>query len=143
MDSHGGWIASAVDLARFAVAFDTPSRCKVLNERSIQTMIARPGGLAGYRHDGKRRDAFLGCGWIVRSQPGKGKAVTWHTGSLSGTASLLVRRHDLDGLNWAVLFNTDSSPEGQSLAELIDPLVHRAAAKVKKWPACDLFEKYR
>ena len=27
MDSHGGWIASAIDLAKFAAAFDDPDNC--------------------------------------------------------------------------------------------------------------------
>ena len=41
-----------------------------------------------------------------------------------------------DGLCWAVLFNTR-----KKLIERIDPLVHQAADKVKRWPKRDLFEK--
>ena len=44
-----------------------------------------------------------------------------------------------DGLDWAVLFNTDGG--AKSLAGAIDPLVHGAADKVKEWPEKDLFEK--
>ena len=51
--------------------------------------------------------------------------------------ALLVRRWD--GLNWAVLFNTDGG--AKSLVGGIDPLVHEAADKVKEWPRTDLFEK--
>jgi len=52
----------------------------------------------------------------------------WHTGLISGTSTLLVRRSD--GWNWAVLFNTDRSSNGKVLAGLIDPLMHKAADEV-------------
>jgi len=138
MDSHGGWIASAIDLARFACAFDEPSRCKVLSAASIATMFARPSGLAGHDAKGKPRAAYYGCGWSVR--PVGRRANHWHTGGLGGTSTLLVRRHD--GLNWAVLFNTHASG-GKALAGLIDPLVHKAANAVKQWPDTDLFPQYK
>ena len=138
MDSHGGWIASAIDLVRFACAFDEPPRCKVLGRKSIATMFARPKGLAGHDAKGKPKAAYYGCGWSVR--PVGRRANHWHTGGFGGTSTLLVRRHD--GLNWAVLFNTHASG-GKALAGLIDPLVHKAANAVKHWPAIDLFAEYR
>jgi len=124
-DSHGGWIASAVDMVRFAAAFDDSSRCKLLKPESIQIMFARPGGLAGHNPDGSPKDAYYGCGWSVRM--------------INGTATLLVRRHD--GLCWAVMFNTHAGPDGKFLGAEIDPLVHRAADAVREWPAIDLFAK--
>jgi len=139
MDSHGGWIASAVDLVRFASAFDRPSKCPILSAESIGTMFARPEGLAGHDEEGKPLAAYYGCGWRVR--PVGRKANHWHMGGFNGTSTLLVRRHD--GLNWAVLFNTRGNPEGKALATLIDPLVHKAANAVKTWPEGDLFEQYR
>jgi N-acyl-D-amino-acid deacylase len=44
MDAHGGWIASAVDLVRFAAAFDDPARCPLLKAGTIAEMFARPEG---------------------------------------------------------------------------------------------------
>ena len=44
MDANGGWIASAVDLVRFAVALDDPKKCPVLHEESILTMLERRPG---------------------------------------------------------------------------------------------------
>ncbi|HSX80035.1 MAG TPA: serine hydrolase domain-containing protein, partial [Candidatus Saccharimonadia bacterium] len=41
MDAHGGWLASAVDLVRFAAAFDVPATCHILRPESIATMFAR------------------------------------------------------------------------------------------------------
>jgi CubicO group peptidase (beta-lactamase class C family) len=131
MDAHGGWISSAVDLVRFASAFDKPDQCKILNKKSTETMFARPEGAAGHDAKGKPRPSYYACGWNVR-MVGKGMANHWHTGTLDGTATILVRRHD--GLCWAVLFNAHSNPRGENLAGLIDGLVHEAADKVERWP---------
>ena len=130
MDSHGGWVASAEDLVRLAAAFNRPKKCKILHEKSIETMFARPPGAAGEDEDGKPADFYYGCGWSVRPVAG-GEANTWHTGSLDGTSTLLVRRWD--DLTWAVLFNSRQA-KGCDPAGLIDPLVHEAAEAVKHWP---------
>jgi CubicO group peptidase (beta-lactamase class C family) len=139
MDSHGGWISSAPDLVRFASAFDQPEKCRILKAASIRTMFARPDGNAGHDKDGKAKDVFYGCGWQVHTLGRDERVNTWHTGSLDGTSTILVRRSD--GLCWAVLFNTRNNAKGKALSGLIDPLVHQAADKVKRWPVKDLFEK--
>ncbi|WP_238537674.1 serine hydrolase domain-containing protein [Zavarzinella formosa] len=131
-EAHGGWIASAADLVRFASAFDDPKKCPLLKEETIRTMHARPEGLAGYDDKGKPMPLYLGCGWMVRPVGDQGKANVFHSGYISGTSTLLVRRWD--GLNWAVLFNSDQDPDRKTLSGLIDPLVHEAADQVKNWP---------
>ncbi|MFQ5731951.1 MAG: penicillin-binding protein, partial [Planctomycetaceae bacterium] len=73
---------------------------------------------------GKLKDVYYGLGWSVRRVAGKA-INTWHTGSLPGTSTILVRRHD--GLSWVVLMNRRQTPFGNHAAQLIDPLVHRAA----------------
>jgi N-acyl-D-amino-acid deacylase len=139
MDAHGGWIASAVDLGRFAAAFHDPTRCPLLKLSTIETMHAPPSPPASRKGDGSLEDVYYGCGWMVRPVGKGGKANYWHTGSLPGTYTLLVRRWD--GLSWAVLFNQRSSdkslPDGA-----IDPALHRAADAVKKWPDENWFPKY-
>ena len=140
MDAHGGWIASAVDLVHFASAFDSPIQCKILNATSIDAMFARPDGQAGETTDHRPKTVYYGCGWNVRPAGGQGRLNTWHTGSLDGTATLLVRRHD--GLNWAILFNSRNGAGGKYLAGAIDGLIHKAADEVKSWPTIDLFERY-
>lgn len=124
MDSHGGWLASAVDLARFATSLD-----KVLDEKGLELLLERPSVL-------KPEAWYYGAGWMVRPVGKEGRANTWHSGSLPGTNSLLVRRHD--GLTWVVLFNRRSKTDGE-----IDPALHRAAAAVKEWPKVDLFPRYK
>ena len=139
-EAHGGWIASAVDLVKFASAFDEPAKCSILSEKCISEMWARPAGIAGKEPDGSLKDSYYGCGWSVRPVGNKGKLNAWHTGAMCGTESLLVRRWD--GLNWAVLFNTENTPSGGRLAGLIDGRMHQAADQVKDWPVPDLFNKF-
>ena len=82
-----------------------------------------------------KEPVFYACGWQVR-EVGGGRFNAWHTGLLDGTSTIMVRRHD--GTDWAVLFNTDRSQDGQVLSNKIDPLVHAAADAVKSWPTQDL-----
>jgi CubicO group peptidase (beta-lactamase class C family) len=138
MDAHGGWIASAPDLVRFAVDFNNPEKSRLLRRESISAMFARPDRLEPTK-DGKPSPVYYGCGWQIR-EAGASKN-TWHTGSLDGTASILVRRHD--GLTWAVLFNAKENAKGEYLAGKIDPLVHRAADEVREWPTGNLFPEPR
>lgn len=140
-EAHGGWIASAVELVRFAAAFDKPDHCHLLKAASIAEMRARPAGAAGYESDGKPKDAYYGCGWNVRPIRNTGKTNDWHAGFIAGSEALLVRRWD--GLNWAVVFNTALAPDGKRrLVGLIDSLLHKAADEVKHWPPTDQFHKW-
>ncbi len=139
-EAHGGWIASAVDLVRFASAFDYDKKSPLLSATAIKEMWARPAGAAGFDEKGKPKTSYYGCGWSVRPVGDTGKSNTWHNGLIPGTSSLLVRRND--GLNWAVLFNTEANADGKALSNLIDGPMHEAAAAVKKWPDTDLFGKY-
>lgn len=139
MDAHGGWIASAVDLARFAVALDRPNRCPILSEDSIEMLFARPAGAANDDADPQLDLTFYSMGWSNRAI-GDGKFNRWHTGSLPGTATILIRRHD--GRNFVALLNTRVSPATDDLVDAVDSMLHRAAAKVKKWPQIDEFEQF-
>jgi N-acyl-D-amino-acid deacylase len=138
MDAHGGWLASAVDLARFCAALDDPQHSPLLQAETIRQLYAPPLAPASRRPDGTLADAYYGCGWMVRPVKRGGRANYWHSGSLPGTSSLLVRRWD--GLSWVALFNQRSNdkklPDGA-----IDGALHRAADAVKAWPSHDLFAR--
>jgi N-acyl-D-amino-acid deacylase len=137
-EAHGGWVASAPDLLRFAAAFDDPKRSPILKAESIKATFARPDGPAGHTPGGKDRGRYYGCGWQVVTV--SGGINTWHTGYIAGVNSILVRR--FDGLSWAVLFNADRAADSkESLTGLIDPKMHEAADAVTKWPEVDLFGK--
>jgi CubicO group peptidase (beta-lactamase class C family) len=131
MDSHGGWLASAVDMARFMTAFDSTGGYPLLNPATISQIFAIPA--TGIQPDG----SWYGCGWAAR-YAGSGLN-TWHNGSLPGTTTLMVRR--FDGLNWAVLFNQRDDPSGLSYGD-IDNELHTAANSVSSWPTGDLFPSY-
>ncbi len=139
MDAHGGWLASAVDLARFASALDDPQRSPLLQPASFAALYAPPPPPVSRQVDGSLENAFYAGGWSVRPVGKSGQANYWHTGSLPGTNTLLMRL--ANGLSIAALFNLRSEdktlPDGE-----IDPALHRAAAAVGKWPEQDLFSSF-
>lgn len=121
MDAHGGWIASAKDLARLLVHVDGfGSKTDIINASSITEMttipsLSTPSGYA--------------LGWSVNAAKH-----WWHTGSLPGTSAIWVRTSS--GYNWAVLTNTRAG--GNELAEL-DALVWKAVNGGVAWQDIDQF----
>ena len=112
MDANGGWIASAVDLVRFAAALDDPKRCPLLSAEGLRSMLAPPPGPMGHGPLGRPKPAYYACGWEVRPARQADKYTKWHTGMLAGSSTLLVCRDD--GIDWAVLFNSDAGKDGSS-----------------------------
>jgi N-acyl-D-amino-acid deacylase len=95
----------------------------------------------GHRPNGKPKESYYACGWDVRPAAGKsGRYTKWHAGGLAGSSTLLVCRDD--GIDWAVLFNGDADKDGKAFADLIDPLLHGPADRIKEWPEGDLFPAY-
>lgn len=133
MDAHGGWIASAVDLLRFETAVDGfATRPDVLSAESIAMMTSRPPaplwpGAA----------AYYGFGWMVRPLEGN----WWHSGSLPGTASLVVRTGT--GLAWSALFNARDMKSNSTFQAEIDGAMWQAIRSVTEWPSHDLFTSIR
>ena len=136
MDSHGGWVMSAVDLARFAATFDEPQLSPVLDSASVDVMFSLPENIESASY--VPGEYYYGCGWSVRDWR-NGRRNTWHLGSMPGTSALLVRRWD--GVNWCVLFNQRDDPSGAKYGE-IDSLITAAANSVPVWPDHDLFSEY-
>lgn len=131
MAAHGGWIASAVDLVRFAAALDDPARSPLLRRETFDLLYAPPAPPVSRQADGALAASYYAAGWSVRPVGQKGRANYWHNGSLPGTSTLLVRRPD--GLSWAVCFNQRS--QDKSLSDgAIDGALHRAADRVTEWP---------
>jgi CubicO group peptidase (beta-lactamase class C family) len=87
-DSCGGWIASASDLARFAMNIGGgPGTPGILRPHTVAAMTAPSAVNPGYAK-----------GWIVNAQR------WWHNGSLPGTSAIMVSTRS--GLAWAALANT-------------------------------------
>lgn len=126
MDSHGGWLATASDLAKFAAAFDDPEHCLILRKESIDRMYQRPPGLAGYTADGKEKPTYYSLGWS-NQQVDQGLNHS-HTGSLPGTATILFRRYD--GKNFVVLLNSRTSPAASHLGRAMEPLLREMSVDI-------------
>lgn len=131
MDSHGGWIASAPELARFAVSFDKPGASPILSAASIETMFSLPATIAHENY--KPGERYYACGWGVRDY-GKGRRNIWHTGSLPGCHTFMARWSN--DVNCVVLFNKRGSG-----FDKIDPILSKTAKSISNWPDHDLFPK--
>ena len=118
MDAHGGWVSTAADLVRFAEAVSVSQR-GLLQEKSFSLMLQKPA-----LPDKAEAQVWYGLGWNVRALAEVNKSNFWHTGLLSGTSSLLVRRWD--DCCWAVLFNCDRTDTNKPCADVIDGPMHRA-----------------
>jgi N-acyl-D-amino-acid deacylase len=102
MDSHGGWIAPAEDLVRFIMSLDDFGRTSPFKQRAtFDAMLAPAPGAPGHDKDGKPLEKSYACGF--RTLRGKDGVGITHTGSLTGTSTVLMRR--ADGWCWAVFLN--------------------------------------
>jgi len=121
MDSHGGWLASAADLVRFAVNIGgVEQKPGLLRQDSITTMTT-PSTAAPASDEVK-----YARGWSVRNN---GRGNWWHNGSLPGTTSILVRT--AKGFCWAALTNTRRAEGDIGLA--LDQMVWDMTRQVKGW----------
>jgi N-acyl-D-amino-acid deacylase len=135
LDAHGGWIASAPDLATFAAAFDLDSadgpRAKLLTRQSVVTMF-RPHVLITAAADDKPPRHY-GLGWFIEPVPGEaGAVIARHGGALACTAASLM--HFPDGTNLAVLFNLGQDKEGKFLGRGIEGPLTGVVRSIKEWP---------
>jgi N-acyl-D-amino-acid deacylase len=133
MDSRGGWIISAADLARFAAAFQRPDVAGLLTRPEIESMWAPPAGLAGRHENGLVRGSYYGMGWSVRRVNDHGDLDVWHTGLFSGSAGFFALRHD--GLGWVLLMNSRHDKTGRKeLNVVLEPLMYSLVGQVGDWP---------
>ncbi|TDE12133.1 serine hydrolase domain-containing protein [Dyadobacter psychrotolerans] len=121
MDAHGGWIASATDLARLLVRMDGFSgKPDLLNAESMKTLTT-----------GSTANVNYACGLAVNAYNN-----WWHTGSLPGTATEIVRTPD--GFCWVILCNTRST-SSQFINDM-DAVIWKAVNnKSTVWPNVDQF----
>jgi CubicO group peptidase (beta-lactamase class C family) len=122
MDSHGGWLASATDLARILVRVDGFSNKQdILSTAAIDTMTTPSMANPEYA-----------CGWSVNSVNN-----WWHQGSLPGTATEQARTVSQGKFNFVILTNTRSL--NSSFSGDLDNLFWNGLASTPAWPAYDLF----
>lgn len=120
LGAAGGWICSAVELARLVSYIDGKPEVKdILSANSIAEMTNNTyaKGPLGWK------TALDNGNWI-------------RTGNMAGTSAMIRRQPD--GLTWVFLSNT-SSWKGASLANDINALMSRICLNIKDWPQHDLF----
>lgn len=118
MDSHGGWISTSQDLARFLVHVDGfQTKIDILKPETIKIMTNSNSN--GYA-----------MGWCVNNYNN-----WWHAGSLQGSLSFMVRANS--GLCMVALINTRQV--NSSMEENLDKLTWDMVGQIKKWPSIDLF----
>jgi CubicO group peptidase (beta-lactamase class C family) len=136
MDSHGGWILSAVELVRIASNLDNPSGPDaVLNQTSINRMFSLPQNYPLPYHSG---DAYYAHGWSVRNY-GNGNYNTWHDGSLPGTTSYMARIQD--GWDFVAILNRRDETGTTCVSCEIDNAMWGVRNQIVNWPSGDLFPK--
>jgi CubicO group peptidase (beta-lactamase class C family) len=132
MDSHGGWLASAIDLVRFAVHVDGfATKPDILSSNSINTMTTpTTARIIGGKAPGYAK------GWEVYIDSDENNK--FHNGSLPGTISLLVISSN--GLCWAAIANTWQ--RNSNMGSDLDQNMWQIINTVTQWPAHDLFPLY-
>jgi CubicO group peptidase (beta-lactamase class C family) len=119
MDSHGGWIATPIDLLRMLVRIDGfVAKADILAPPEEAAMATTTPVSPGY-----------GLGWIVDP------AYRGHNGAMDGTIGFLVRRND--GYSFAVLANT--RPAGDGFCAALKGVLDSIVTSPISWPAYDLF----
>jgi CubicO group peptidase (beta-lactamase class C family) len=134
MDSHGGWIVSVVELARWLSNLDDPGAPDaILNQASIDRMYSLPENYPLPYNPG---DYYYAEGWAVRDY-GNEQRNTWHAGSLPSTTSYIVRTEY--GWDYAVLLNRRDETGQTDYAGEVDGAMWNAFAQITQWPAGDEF----
>jgi len=126
LDSHGGWITSAADLAKFAAAFDLidegqRTRGGLLRPETVRQMFSSQSNILS-TDDKSKIVGHYGFGWMLKDEPGsdgKVSTIARHGGSLACTAASLM--HFPGGVNLAVLFNSGQNKDGKFLGRQLEP----------------------
>lgn len=136
MDSHGGWLVSVVELARWLGNLDDPhAPGAILDAASLDRMFSLP---QNYPLPYQPGDPYYAEGWEVRDY-GDGHRNTWHNGSLPGTTSYVVRTQD--GWDYAVVLDRRDESGNTDYAAEIDAAMWNAYAGIAAWPAGDEFPR--
>jgi len=125
LGSAGGWVCSAVELAKLVCLIDGQDEIKdILSPEAIKEMT------------NTNKSCTMGpLGW--KTVYGN----DWYrTGSMAGTFAMIKKQHD--GLTWVFLSNT-SSWKGSHLSSYVNKLMNKIQYKTKSsWTYKDLFKYY-
>jgi len=122
-DSHGGWLASPIDLERFLVRVDgLPTKPDIISSGSHTSMVT-----PAHIKDNKGNDPNYAFGWGANPQS--------HNGAMDGTLAYLAVLNN--GYTFAVVVNSRPANDiwGSTLYGTIQNIVNSVSA----WPKYDLF----
>jgi N-acyl-D-amino-acid deacylase len=138
LDSHGGWIASAADLVRFATAVDGQRGPALLTPETVQVMVTTPRpptGVPGTGYPGVTAEVTTGLGWDMIPEAG---GVAWsRAGALIGSTAAWMNRRP-DGVTIAFTVNTLPPEYNDFLNDAITAL-GQAVDEIRTWPDSDFF----
>jgi uncharacterized protein (TIGR03437 family) len=125
----GAWIASPIDLVRFANGVDGRKGPALLRPETIRQMTNRPS----FTPTG----GYYGLGWMLEQN---GASLDWlHSGALEGTYALLYRS-DLGGVCFAMTFN--GLPESETAVDELLEAIAGTLLSVRQWPTGDAFDSF-
>jgi D-alanyl-D-alanine carboxypeptidase len=119
LDAHGGWIATATDLAKFMCHINDSTN-DILQPSTIELM-----------NTGSSANPKYACGWTITGPN------TWHTGSLPGTQTEQAIIKQKGNYTFAILTNTRTNDSG--FQHDMDRIFWNALGKNPVWPNVDLF----
>jgi len=135
----GGWIASAVDLVRFASELDNVNNSLILSFTSIKRLFDF------HNFGSSNTNEHYGCGWWVKDPPDNYEGES-HGGTVTGAKAMLARWRDKDANNIthyytaALLFNKND--EGYTDGWKTLELIRDTANSVLSWPTDDFWDDY-
>jgi len=110
LDASGGWVASAVDLARFLVHFDGSDSSPDLISKSTYDLMVSPSSA----------NQYYAKGWSV-----DGVSNIWHTGALPGTGAFAMSA--ANGISAIFLINYNFQND-------MGPITWEIIQGIKSWP---------
>jgi N-acyl-D-amino-acid deacylase len=137
LDAHGGWIATAEDLIRFAMAIDGRRGTALLTPQSLTAMSTTPRPPSTSAGAGNSHGEF-GLAFTSSASATMRGGWDWtHSGALEGSnASWLLRT--ADGSTAAFVFNSLPSDFGGFFSYIV-PGMQKALSAITDWPTGDLF----
>ncbi len=139
LDAHGGWIATAEDLARFAIGIDGQRPPALLTPETVHAMLYTEIPQSDTRGDAGAGNAAAsyGLSWVVQLTDA-GPTFT-HAGALSGSTAAFVER-TAQGVTLAFTFNSLPDDLGAFFGEVIPGLL-AAVQQMPAWPSGDQFTR--
>ncbi|RJG40619.1 serine hydrolase domain-containing protein [Mesorhizobium sp. DCY119] len=132
LDAHGGWVASAIDLAKFGAAFDYvdgTTRGGILDVETTRLMFTPHASISPAK-DSRPAQAY-GYGWMVAGEGDK--IISRHTGVLPSTGAVLL--HFPSGINLGFIANIGQAPDGAFIGRMIDTPLTELVENIESLPA--------